>query len=65
MLHTVAIGAWRMRGEFAKERREMALILETGAQPDFDNRQFAGSKQLLGCFDAPLHQVLNRRLSSC
>src|SRR5262249_7846539 len=49
----------RQRRDLAKKRREMALILETGAQPDFDNRQLAFDQQLFGEINSAMHQELN------
>src|SRR5262249_53017405 len=57
----VAVGLRRHRGDFAEEGREMALVFESGAQSDFDNRQLVVGQQSLGEIDPALHEELNRR----
>ena len=57
----VAIGLWRHRRDLAKERREMALVLEAGAQPDLDYRQFAFDQQPFGEINPAPGQELNGR----
>src|SRR5262245_23961021 len=41
----IAISLGRHSGDFAEESCEVTLVLEAGAQPDFDNRQFAFDEQ--------------------
>src|SRR5215470_18474007 len=57
----VAISLRRHRRDLAKERREMALVLKAGAQPDLDYRQLAFDQQPLGEINPAPGQELNGR----
>ena len=57
----IAIRLRRHRGNLAEEGREVALVLEAGAQPDLDYRQFAFDQQPFGQIDPALGQEMNRR----